>query len=412
MKISIVSDFFFENEEYSLFLKNFKSHFNVITVGPSQNCDFVLEAKKIKKDKVTAKPNEDLIREAICQTDMIFIFSDKKVGKIAKKVAFELEIPFVMFNLPKFCAKTLFNSAKFVVCEPKKVKHLQIQKSRNIFAFNPEKEDCFEKFSNFLNEALKYYKNYFKTHPWAEPKPKLVYPDNPDDHMMHVKRTKHKEITEKFKYLNKNPLFLLLAIFMRIFALIVLPFWLIPHARYKIFGKENAKKVKHKGVLMCCNHVHITDSLLCATRILGPKRKVRIMVMSENMDIPVASTLMKSLGCFPIGDTFGGMKKCNKYVQYLLRKKKPVLIFPEAALWKYYHGIRPFHKGIFVYAVKHNAPILPVVITFRTNKNGRQRLVLNILEPIYANGRDVAVLQADVEKIYRDFTEKFYKKYR
>ena len=89
-----------------------------------------------------------------------------------------------------------------------------------------------------------------------------------------------------------------------------------------------------------------------------------------------------------------------------------MLIFPEAALWPYYRKIRPFHKGTFAFSVKHNAPILPVVITFRTGKTGRQRLIVNILPPIYPNGRDSQKLQKDVENLYKNFTEKFYKKYR
>lgn len=414
MKITIVSDFFVENAHFLDFLQKFKSHFNTKILGcNSKLCDFVLETKKVKNGISFAKPNEDLLREAVCESDMIFILSNKKLGKIAKKVAVELEIPFVMFFLPEFSGnKWLLDNSKFVVCTPKHLKTLQMQKHRNIFALNLEKNDCFEKLSNFLNEAKKYYLNYFKKHPWPEPKPKKVYPTNPEQHMMHVKKTKHKEINENFKYLNKNPLFLFLSVLMRILALIFLPFWLIPHARYKIVGKENAKLVKHKGVLITSNHVHVTDSVLCATRVLGPKRKVRIMMLSENMDIPVASTLMMSLGCFPVADTFGGMKKFNKYVQYLLRKKKPVLIFPEAALWPYYRGIRPFHKGTFVFSVKHNAPILPVVLTFRTGKTGKQRVVVNILPPIYPNGRDALKLQKDVEALYKTFTERFYKKYR
>lgn len=199
---------------------------------------------------------------------------------------------------------------------------------------------------------------------------------------------------------------------LRILAWIILPLWTKPHAKYKIYGKENLKEVKKTGVIITCNHVHPTDAPIMATRLFGIRRKVRFVMLSENMDIPVAGPIMEALGGIPLGDTINGAKHFNGYINILLRRKKPVLIFPEAALWPYYRKIRPFSRGPFLFSVNNKVPILPVVLTFRTKKNGKQKMVVNILKPIYPGEKNSKELMEEVQALYENFTKDFYSKYR
>lgn len=130
------------------------------------------------------------------------------------------------------------------------------------------------------------------------------------------------------------------------------------------------------------------------------------------MDIPVAGPFMEALGGIPLGDTINGVKRFNGYVNILLKRKKPILIFPEAALWPYYRKIRPFNRGPFAFSVQSEAPILPVVLTFRTMKNRKQRMIVNILKPIYPGEKNSKELMEEVQTLYENFTKDFYSKYR
>lgn len=172
------------------------------------------------------------------------------------------------------------------------------------------------------------------------------------------------------------------------------------------------KEVKNTGVIITCNHVHPTDAPICATRLFGLKRKVRIVMLAENMDIPVAGPLLEALGAIPLGDTINGMKHFNGYIKILLRRNKPVLIFPEAALWPYYRKIRPFNRGAFLFAEQTKVPILPVVLTFKTRKNGKQKMIVNILKPVYPENKTSKELLDEVQNLYINFTNDFYSKYK
>lgn len=130
------------------------------------------------------------------------------------------------------------------------------------------------------------------------------------------------------------------------------------------------------------------------------------------MDIPVLGHLIKAFGGIPIGDDLGGMKAFDRYVISLLKSNKSVLIFPEAALWPYYRKIRPFNKGAFNFSIKAQKPILPIIITFRTRKNGKQKMIVNILPAIYPKNKSIKDFQEETETLYKNFVEDFYSKYR
>ena len=274
-------------------------------------------------------------------------------------------------------------------------------------------EHCIDQMEGMFKDAIEYYTEYYKNLSTIPIKPHIDYPTDPNQHIMECKKNaRHKLVDEKYKYIRKNPFYILGAGILRFLALLVLPLWLKPYTHYKIVGRQNLQGLRKKGVVIISNHVHATDSPLVATRIFGWGRKVRIVTLSENMDIPVAGDLIRALGGLPIGDTVGGMKKFRQTIDKLLRNKKPVLFFPEAALWPYYRGIRPFHKGAFMFSAKNNAPILPIISTFTTRKNGKQKMIVNILPPIYPQGRSAVELQEYTQKYCEDFVNNFYKKYR
>jgi len=274
-------------------------------------------------------------------------------------------------------------------------------------------EKCVDEMEKMFKDAVEYYTEYYKTLPTIPIKPHIDYPTSFDQHILECKHNKnHTLIDKNYKYIRKNPFYNLGAGILRVLALLLLPFWTKPYTHYKIKGKENIKGLKKKGVIIVSNHVHSTDSPIIATRIFGWGRKVRIVTLSENIDIPIAGDLIKALGVLPLGDTLGGMKKFKQTIDKLLAQNKPVLFFPEAALWPYYRGIRPFHKGAFVFAVNDDVPILPIISTFITRKNGKQKMIVNILPPIYPEGKTFTELQEYTQKYCEDFANNFYKKYR
>lgn len=234
------------------------------------------------------------------------------------------------------------------------------------------------------------------------------FPETYDEHIIKVKHRKDpKSIGENYKFENRNIFYRIYAAIIRVLVYILIPIVGKVTCRYKIRGKKNLKAVRKKGAVLVANHVHPLDAcIICAAMMR--RRKIRIISLKENMDIPFVGKLIKALGCIPLADTYRGMMKFNETIYKLLEKKKLVLFFPEASLWPNYRGIRPFHKGAFGFALKANVPVLPLVFTFEKNRKGKTRMVLNVKEPIMSLNKSVKELKEDTQNFFETFTEDFY----
>lgn len=71
------------------------------------------------------------------------------------------------------------------------------------------------------------------------------------------------------------------------------------------------------------------------------------------------------LGGIPIATTFGGMRRFTAAISDYSKKNKVIMIYPEAHIWPYYTGIRPFKDVSFKYPAKENKPVFCFTRVFR-----------------------------------------------
>lgn len=229
-----------------------------------------------------------------------------------------------------------------------------------------------------------------------------VYPDDPSEHIMHVRKKKNRIIIdENYKYESRNPFYRLYCGMIWLLAKLLVPILAKIWTNSKVKGRKNLKGLKGQPVIFVANHVHALDAPVICTKTLR-RKKIRIVSLSENASIPVAGHLLRCMGLVPLGDTYGGMRNFNNYVNKLIDKKKCILFFPEASLWTDYEGLRPFHKGAFIFAVKRQVPVVPMVYTFQKKRHRRTRMVLNIGKPIMPENMNV---EQFAEKTYDYFEQ-------
>ena len=76
-------------------------------------------------------------------------------------------------------------------------------------------------------------------------------------------------------------------------------------------------------------------------------------------------------------------------------------IFPEAHIWPFYTGIRPFPDTAFRYPVKENAPVIAMVTTYRKRRGlfrflKKPGMTVTLSQPMYPR-QDLAPKQAQQE---------------
>ena len=233
------------------------------------------------------------------------------------------------------------------------------------------------------------------------------YPRDPNEHILHVPHKKKRSVIDaSYRFENHNLFYQLYAGLLRGLALVVLPVWAKFACHFRIKGRENLKKLKGQGAVLIMNHVYFLDiPIACCA---AASRKVRYVTLGENLDIPVAGSIIKALGGIPLASDFAGMKAFHRTIVDLLGRKKLVLFCAESALWPYYRGIRPFHRGGFIVAAQAKAPVVPLVITFEDRKRGRPRLIMTVGEPIPSEGKNAKSLCEETHRVFEDMTRTFY----
>ncbi len=233
-------------------------------------------------------------------------------------------------------------------------------------------------------------------------------PDTTDEHMREIVNDKRDLVfNDQYSYRPRSIFFRAWASVFRFMAICVFnPFMRLSRG-LKIFGKENRKKLRHKGFVMTCNHVYLLDDLSVGTNVFAT-RKIYFTTLAQNIRRPMVGFWLRSLGGIPIpAGSLSGMKKFNDDISFLLKKHKPVLFNPEAAMWPFYREIRPFKRGAFQAAVRNDVPVLPIVALFKRKKkrNGKFKYFLTfaLCNPIYVD-KNLATEREQID----DLTQRAY----
>ena len=222
---------------------------------------------------------------------------------------------------------------------------------------------------------------------------KFPYPEETDKHYIKLKKNRGIVFDSDYPYIDKSFTYKFKRFWFRIFLYsIVLPVVRI-RLGLKVEGRKNLKKHKdiiEKGVVSCCNHVHMWDFLGIVSALYPVKPNVLIWADNINGEW---GKMMRLIGGIPIPES--GAKATMAYlraVKELLNEGNWLHIYPEGSMWEFYRPIRPFKRGTSFFAVDSGKPVLPMAYTFREPNFIRKyifrqvaTLTLHIGEPILKN---------------------------
>lgn len=164
-----------------------------------------------------------------------------------------------------------------------------------------------------------------------------------------------KKVDANFKYIRKNPFWLLLSFVL--YYLIAIPLvWVFERIilRVKFVNKSALKPYRKRCCYFYGNHTGYIDAY--TPNLLSIPRRNRIIVGPDTTSINFLKNITQMLGAIPLPTEMSGMRKFSEAVDHY-HKKCNITIYPEAHIWPYYTGVRPFSDASFAYAVKHNAPV-------------------------------------------------------
>lgn len=155
---------------------------------------------------------------------------------------------------------------------------------------------------------------------------------------------------------------------------------LVLHVR--VVGKE--KLPKQGSFYLYGNHTQPMGDAFTPAWICGRKRRIYVPISPANLGIPVLGRLLPNLGGLPVPEDTGRFKQFLKAMKQRTEEGNVMVVYPEAHVWPYYTGIRPFASGAFTYPVLWNCPSYCMTTTYQKRKWGRKpRLMVYIDGPFH-----------------------------
>ena len=133
-------------------------------------------------------------------------------------------------------------------------------------------------------------------------------------------------------------------------------------------NQKEMKKYKKQGCFIYSNHTNVFDAFAIQVGIVRGKR-CNVIALSDSYSNFLLRHVGRALGYIPIPDNIKVMRNFMDGIEFYINKEhQDILIYPEAHIWPYYTKIRPFPSVSFRYPAKLNAPVIPVVTTYRKSK--------------------------------------------
>jgi len=128
-------------------------------------------------------------------------------------------------------------------------------------------------------------------------------------------------------------------------------------------NRKALKRLSSGGYFLYCNHTHLLDVFI-APLAAFPKR-VYTVAGADAVSIRGLKRIVMLLGCLPIPTKISALPGYREVIRRRYGEGGCIAIFPEAHIWPYYTGIRPFGDASFTYSAQLNAPVVAATVTYR-----------------------------------------------
>ncbi|MCI5583655.1 MAG: hypothetical protein MR357_08070 [Anaeroplasma sp.] len=165
----------------------------------------------------------------------------------------------------------------------------------------------------------------------------------------------------------------------RIIAFPIAKAYLFFKFRHKMIGRKKLKKYKKVGYFIFGNHTHHLCDAVIPSMINGMK-DTYVIVHPNNVSMPYLGRVTPSLGAVPLPDDKEATKNFVSCIEYRLKGKKAICIYPEAHIWPFYTKIRPFLDTSFRYPVSYNTPVFCFTNTYQKRKHSKNPKVVTYID--------------------------------
>lgn len=236
-------------------------------------------------------------------------------------------------------------------------------------------------------------------------KTKIVYYSDPlNDDFAGKKIEPKKKVDKNYKFIHKNVVwkfFEWIVYYLIVYPIVVVYTRLI--LRVKFHNLKAVRKLKGNCYIYG-NHTGYTDAFV--PNIMSWPSRNSIVVSPSSVSIKGIKTLVEMLGALPIPQTADGMREFLSAMKYY-QERRNITIYPEAHIWIYYTGVRPFLDKSFAYPVRAGMPVVAFFTAFKKPKGlfkcfRKANREVYVSDPIYPNA------ELPIKEAQRELRDKVY----
>lgn len=158
----------------------------------------------------------------------------------------------------------------------------------------------------------------------------------------------------------------------------------------RVFGKEKLKPFLKKGYFLYGNHTHDVGDAMTPTTLNFPQQNYCI-VHANNVSMPILGRLTPSFGALPLPDTKDAYKSFISAIERRIGEGHTVVIYPEAHIWPYYTGIRPFSDVSFQYPVKLDVPVFCFTNTYQKRRLSKKPKTVTYIDGPFFTDKELSL---------------------
>ena len=195
---------------------------------------------------------------------------------------------------------------------------------------------------------------------------------------------KTKPLRDDYRYMKLSHLWRLgAAVLYRMIAqpLVFLFIKLVYMQRFE--NRDVLRSLKKSGAYIYANHTNgaldaFVPNLLCW------RKRCYIIVGPDAMSINGLNNILEMLGAIPLGSTRQQKLEMHSCVSGRVKQGALVTIYPEAHIWPYYTGIRPYPDASFTYPAHDKSPVYALTNCYQRRRFGRFPKVVSYVDgPFY-----------------------------
>ena len=167
----------------------------------------------------------------------------------------------------------------------------------------------------------------------------------------------------------------------------------------RIVGRKKLRPYRKSGYFLYGNHTRAAGDAYAPSLVAFPK-KAYILANPDCVSIPGLRRVVEDLGAVPLPTSAAGWRNFREAIRIHAELGHVIAVYPEAHIWPYFTGIRPFPSASFRYPAEEGKPVFTFTAVYRRRLFFRlPRVVLFIDGPYF--GREGASARENQEILCR-----------